>query len=69
MQKDHIKKDRANVEVDTMKEGFRSVLKTKFYNEWRRAKREQAELTGMGAHMMSLFDDQKCEQELEELIV
>lgn len=27
--------DRMEIEVNTMMEGFRSILKTKYFNEWR----------------------------------
>ena len=34
-QKHRILKDKEDVEMDTMREGFRNVLKSKFFNEWR----------------------------------
>jgi len=29
------------IEIDTMREGFRNILRAKFFNEWRAAKQEQ----------------------------
>jgi len=37
-QKHKILKDKEDVEMDTMREGFRNVLKSKFFNEWRAVK-------------------------------
>lgn len=37
-QKHKILKDKEDVEMDTMREGFRNVLKSKFFNEWRSVK-------------------------------
>lgn len=37
-QKQQILKDKENIEIDTMREGFRNILKTKFFNEWRAVK-------------------------------
>ena len=34
-QKEQILKDKEQIEVDTLREGFRNILKTKFFNEWR----------------------------------
>lgn len=34
-QKEQILKDKEQIEVDALREGFRNILKTKFFNEWR----------------------------------
>ena len=37
-QKKLILKDKENIEFETMKEGLRLILKSKFFNEWRAVK-------------------------------
>jgi hypothetical protein len=34
-QKEKVLKDKEDIELDTMREGFRNILKIKFFNEWR----------------------------------
>ena len=34
-------KAKEEIEVDTMKEGFRNILRAKFSNEWRTVKQEK----------------------------
>jgi len=49
-----------------MKEGFRNILRAKFFNEWRAAKQEQLS-RGKGASSAKI-DEREAEEELEALI-
>ena len=66
-QKEKILKDKEDIEMDTMREGFRNILKTKFFNEFRAVKQQKlAETDGKDTVRI---DESAAEKELEDLIL
>ena len=57
---------KADIEADTLREGFRNILRSKFTNEWRVAK--QAELTRTSGDPKARIDEKANEEELEALV-
>ena len=53
--------------MDTMREGFRNILKTKFFNEWRGVKQQQ--LTKETGSTKAKINESEAEKELEALIL
>lgn len=66
-QKEKILKDKEEIELDTMREGFRNILKTKFFNEWRDVKQQQ--LTKEAGNAKAKINESEAEKELENLIL
>jgi hypothetical protein len=58
---------RSRIENETLREGFRNILRTKFFNEWRAAKQEQ--LTRKVGKGRGKIDDNLAEEELVSLIL
>ena len=66
-QKEKILKDKEDIEIDTMREGFRNILKTKFFNEWRAVKQQKLS-TEKGTSKVKI-NEGEAEKELEGLIL
>lgn len=66
-EKEKVLGDKEVIELDTMREGFRSILKAKYFNEWRAAKQSQMDAaTGPAKGQIS---QKEAEEELESLIL
>jgi hypothetical protein len=58
---------KADIEADTLREGFRNILRSKFTNEWRAAKQEELTRRSRG-DPKARIDEKAAEDELEALV-
>lgn len=59
--------EKARIETETLREGFRNILRVKFFNEWRAAKQEQ--LARKRDEPKGVLDEVAAERDLLALIV
>lgn len=66
-QKERAMRAKEDIEADTLREGFRNILRAKFLNEWRAAK--QAQLSKRPGASKAKLNEAEAEHELESLIL
>ena len=57
--------DKEDIEIDSLREGFKNVLKSKFFNEWRSIKTKQLKLQHSTQNIRSIRKPKLNEKEHE----